>query len=229
MNYLNGFLLSYIKYGDHDAVLHCFTREKGYQSFFVRGIYSQKNKKKAYLLPLNELGLTLTPNIRGNSLQSISKIDLLEYPEFHQDVKANSMVFFVSDFLNQILRNEDQHEQIYDEILRFLDELEKKNYSAHLVFFIRILKSQGLLPLVTAGTFLDPESGTFGEEPHHHLFGADISRLWKMLILQENPYHIILNPNDRKNLLDTILVYYYYHFAGFRTPNSLEIVKQIFE
>ena len=44
-----GILLSYIKYGDNDAILHCFTENAGFQSFFMRGIYSPKNKKKAYL------------------------------------------------------------------------------------------------------------------------------------------------------------------------------------
>lgn len=49
------FLLSYTKYGDHDAVLHCFCRENGFESFFAKGIYAPKNKKKAFLFPLNEL------------------------------------------------------------------------------------------------------------------------------------------------------------------------------
>lgn len=43
-----GFLLSYIKYGDYDAILHCYTLESGFQSFFMRGIYSAKNKRKPF-------------------------------------------------------------------------------------------------------------------------------------------------------------------------------------
>ncbi|WP_308005690.1 recombination protein O N-terminal domain-containing protein, partial [uncultured Chryseobacterium sp.] len=55
MNSQNGFLLSYIKYGENDAVLHCFTEEDGFQSYFLKGIYAKKNKKKALLLPLSKL------------------------------------------------------------------------------------------------------------------------------------------------------------------------------
>jgi DNA repair protein RecO (recombination protein O) len=53
------FLLSYLKYGDNDAFLHCFSAEEGYQSFFVKGIYSAKNKKKPYLFPLNLLRVSV--------------------------------------------------------------------------------------------------------------------------------------------------------------------------
>ncbi|MBW8361146.1 MAG: DNA repair protein RecO [Kaistella sp.] len=228
MDSQNGFLLSYIKYGDNDAVLHCFTREKGFQSYFARGIYSSKNKKKAYLLPLNELNFTFSPH-RNGSIQTVSKIELLENPEFYNDVKANMMVFFVADFLNQVLRNENQQQNIYNEILRFLDELEKKNYRSHLIFLIKILKIQGLLPLVTPENYLDPETGSFFSEQLHPVFGTEISDLWKTLISAEDPYLVMLNTSARKDLLESILVYYHYHYTDFRTPDSLEIVQQIFE
>ncbi|MGS0748846.1 recombination protein O N-terminal domain-containing protein [Halpernia sp. GG3] len=35
-----GFLLSYLKYGDNDAILHCFTNDEGFESFYIRGIYA---------------------------------------------------------------------------------------------------------------------------------------------------------------------------------------------
>ena len=65
------FLLSYTKYGDHDAVLHCFCRENGFESFFAKGIYATKNKKKAFLFPLNEL-LVYTSDKKK------------KYPEYYQ-------------------------------------------------------------------------------------------------------------------------------------------------
>ena len=33
----------------------------------------------------------------------------------------------------------------------------------------------------------------------------------------------------RKTFLDSVLVYYHYHITDFKTPNSLEIIQQIFE
>ncbi len=229
MEIQTGFLLSYIKYGDHDAVLNCFTMEKGFQSFFAHGIYSAKNKKKAYLLPMNELCFTLKPKIKNNSIQNISKIELVENPDFYQDVKCNSIVFFTADFLNQILRNEDHQEHVYNEILRFLNELENKNYSSHLFFLIKILEVQGLLPLANNARYLDPESGNFYEDVRHTIFNSEISAIWKTVIEAEDSYKIHLESKTRKAFLSSILIYYHFHYPDFRVPNSLEIVQQIFE
>jgi len=70
-----GILLSYIKYGDNDAILHCFTENAGFQSFFMRGIYSPKNKKKAYLTPMTELYFTISDFHKKYNIQTISKIE----------------------------------------------------------------------------------------------------------------------------------------------------------
>jgi DNA repair protein RecO (recombination protein O) len=74
MNSQNGFLLSYLKYGENDAILHCFTEEEGFQSYFLKGIY-RKKKKKALLLPLNKLNFLINP-VKGNGIPSISKFEL---------------------------------------------------------------------------------------------------------------------------------------------------------
>lgn len=224
-----GFLLSYIKYGDYDAVLHCFTLEKGFQSFFARGIYSKKEKKKAYLLPLNELCFTLVSKHKTGAMSLVSKIELVENPDFYQNIKANAIVFFISDFLHQILRNEGENAKFYQEILFFLNELELGNYRAHFIFLIKILEISGLLPLVNHHIFLDPENGHFSSQKTHHLFSEEISNLWKAIILNQNPYKTEIPAKLKKDFLDSILVYYHYHFTDFRIPDSLEIVQQLFD
>lgn len=226
---LNGFILSYLKYGDNDAIIHSFTREKGFQNFFIRGIYSTKNKKKAYLFPFNKLCFILnSPRQRGD-MATISKLELNKNFDFSNDIKASSIIFFAADFLNQILRHEEASDKIYHEIEKFLSELESKNYQCHFVLLFKILKIQGFSPLVSEGGFLNPEDGKFSNESVHHLFNREVSSLWKQLILAENPYSIKINSILRKDFLDSLLVYYHEHISNFRTPSSLEIVQQLFD
>lgn len=225
----NGFLLSYIKYGDYDAVLHCFTKEKGFQSFFVRGIYNKRNKKKAYLIPLNELSFTLAHHHKAGALATVSNIELITCLDYNTDVKANAVVFFLSDFLNQILKNENQNTKIYFELQYFLKELQNKNYGAYLIFLVKILKNSGVLPLVNDAKFLDPETGIFSPEKSHPIFDETTSNLWKNIINADSAYQISIPTKLRSGFLDSILVYYHYHFSNFRIPDSLEIAKQIFE
>lgn len=222
-----GFLLSSLKYGDYDGILHCFTKEKGYQSFFVRGLYSPKSKKKACIQPLNEICLTIGKH-SGHKMPNVSTIELVENTDVYTDVRCANISFFVADFLNIILYDENRQEDVYDEILFFLNELEQKNYRSHLVFLLKILQIQGLSPLISSGCFLDVETGEFGFKQTHPLFTEEISILWKSFLQSDAPYKIGLSNVSSKNLLDGILVYYEYHYPNFRTPVSLEILREIF-
>ena len=224
----NGYLLTYLKYGDYDAILHVFTKEAGFQSFFVKGIYGPKNKKKAYLTAFNELNFIINQKNKGN-ISTVSRLELKNSFDFHNDFKANAILFFVADFLNQILKNEASSLKTYTEIENFRSELNAKNYQSHLIFLFKILEIQGFSPLENDGDFLNPETGTFAHEIQHQLFNQKISAIWKNLISAKSPYETKIKSKLRRDFLDSLLVYYHYHFTDFRTPKSLEIVQQIFE
>ena len=220
------FLLSYTKYGDHDAVLHCFCRENGFESFFAKGIYAPRNKKKAFLFPLNEL-LLYTSDKKKN-IQNVLKIEQKNTESFSSDVRKSSILFFISDLLNQVLRNENQNVGIYSEISVFLSQLQIDNFQSHLIFIFRLLKQQGLQPLFSDKTYLNPETGNFEDVEVHHFFNKTISNIWKDLITTQDPYSIKLSRMEKQNFLDSVLTYFHYHFTDFREPRSLEIIKEIF-
>ncbi|MBB4807893.1 DNA repair protein RecO (recombination protein O) [Chryseobacterium defluvii] len=228
MNSQKGFLLSFIKYGENDAVLHCFTEEDGFQTYFLKGVYSKRNKKKALLLPLNQLGFSISP-AKGSGIQSVSGFELIKNNDIYTDIKANTVIFFISDFLNQILRHENKNPGIFLGIEEFINELGRQNYQSHLIFLIKILKIQGVAPLINGGKYLDPETGVFSQSLTHQLFGEDISRVWKDIISSEVPYRIKIHQALRRDFLDSLLVYYHYHITDFRVPASLEVIQQIFE
>ncbi len=62
----------------------------------------------------------------------------------YTDIKTNTVIFFISDFLNQILKYENKNLSIYSGIDRFISELTNKNYQAHLLFLVAVLKIQEL-------------------------------------------------------------------------------------
>lgn len=222
-----GYVLSTLRYGDSDAIIHCFTQENGYRSFFVRGIFNPKSKTKTYLQPLSQIYFNINKT-GSREMPSISKIELLDKTDFQSDVKIGSIVFFAADFLNSSLRNENENQQAYDEIGNFIDALKSKNYHAHTILLLRILKMQGLAPLSSDGEFLNLEDGNFGNTVTHKLLSTEISQLWKNLLLEKFPYAIKIDKSLRKPLLESLLLYYQVHFPGFKVPVSLEILKQIF-
>lgn len=222
---LNCFILSYVKYGDHDAVLHCYCEDDGFQSFFAKGLFSSKSKKKGYVSPLNYLQISISK--RNKSISNITHIELLNQYDY-TNININTILWFISDFLNQILRNEADDRKIYFEIERFLAELYQLNFSAHLAFLYKLLSYLGISPLSGEGSFLNPETGTFSTTQSHHLFDANISAIWKNYLTKDVPYKIKLNRTNRNLFLETLMIYYTYHLPGFYQPYSLDVIRQIY-
>lgn len=229
MQNVHCFLLSYVKYGDNDAILYCFSEDSGYQSFFAKSIYSSKNKKKAYLFPLNKLNITLLPKKIGGGMPNVGKIEMLEREYDFSDVKTNTVLLFVADFLNQVLRDETQRNLAFDEIQVFLRELYAGNAGSYPAFIFKILAQQGLSPLPGNGSYLDPEAGNFSLVQTHSFFDEEISDVWKRLIEAEDIYKVSLSRSLRRQFLDSVMLYYKLHFAGFTEPNSLDIIQHIYE
>ena len=193
----------------------------------MRGIYSAKNKKKAFLSPLNELEITFS-NHHGN-LPTIKKVELSEKLPDEVNVNQNAVIFFLSDFLNQILKNESQHVTLYQEIKFFKQKILEKKMHAHYFFLIRMLQFFGISPLVSEEKFLNIEKGVFQEEITQKEVDEELSFLWKKILNQEIEEDFIIEKKYRKSLLDSILQYYKMHFPEFYSPKSLPVILEVFE
>ncbi|WP_411897445.1 DNA repair protein RecO [Elizabethkingia occulta] len=217
-----GFLISYLKYGENDAVLHIYTHNEGYKSYFLKGIYSKRNKKKALLQFLFEIQFTTNPKASGLPLIS----DLQAYGQLPEwNIKTNTLQFFIADILSNILRNEAQNESIYSKISGFIDQLKEENISAHVHFLIILTEDFGIKPLLNDAIYLNPEKGIYEHFSSHHCFDDSTSALWKSIL--EEGYSVKLTNTERRRLLESILVYYSIHIPEFKNPASLEVLQQI--
>ena len=223
------FLLSYLKYGDNDAILHCFCSENGFQSFFAKGIYAIKNKKKPYLFPLNLLNITITKVVSDQKIARISKIELAPDHYTFDDVAMNTILFFTADFLHQVLREEGKNPVLFEQILKVRKEISMQNYDAYLVFILQFLTISGIAPFSEDKKFLNPESGLFEEVMANPIFDEKVSALWKIFLRHENAYELRLKRDERSVFLDSLMIYCHIHITGFYTPNSLAVVRQVFE
>lgn len=229
MNKQTAFLLSYLKYGDNDAIIHCFTKENGFQTFFLRGVYSAKNKKKAYLLPLNEILITTVDKFHNSKLSVITKIETLDVSVQDYDIKASTIYFFIADFLNQVLKNENKNEEFYEEIKLLNKMIEERKFHSHYIFTLKILKFFGFLPLLEEGNFLNLEKGEFQIFKEGQTLDEDVSLVWKAIINEGFSYNFTVEKNLRKKFLDSIMLYYKNHFPDFYTPKSLAVLAEIFD
>ena len=134
----------------------------------------------------------------------------------------------MAEFLSQVLKTEVKQENIYLVIKKFCNAVEQNNFHAHFIFLVEFLKIQGIAPLVSDEKYLDPEMGRYDIMVSHYLFNEEISSLWKNYILESGISNIKIKNELKRQFLDSVMLYYYYHFPDFKTPKSLEVLKMIF-
>ena len=127
-----------------------------------------------------------------------------------------------------VYKRQGKNDSMYVEILNFKGSLKKSNFYAHYFFLIKILEILGLAPLISENKFLNLEKGIFQDDISPEIINDEVSILWKK-ILDDKAIDLEMNKITKKKLLDSILLYYNYHFPDFRYPKSLEIINQIFE
>ncbi len=229
METYNSYLLSYLKYGDHDAILHCFTEDHGYLSFFAKGIYAAKNKKKPYLFPLNQLFITVSRRGSHDTMLRMSKIESTGSFYGDQNIAVSTVLFFVADFLNQVLRDEGANGRLFLEIESVREAISSRKADAYLAFIIRYLQISGVAPLPGSKPFLNPESGVFEEEISHTFFDEQVSAIWQQFLQADRIYDVTLKRSQRSAFLDSLMLYCQYHITGFHIPQSLAVVREIFD
>ena len=229
-------VLTSVKYGDSDLIVKCLT-QNGIKSYLLRKIYSARGKKlkTAYFQPLNQLELSAIHN-KKNHLNSIREVQLsLLYLSLSTNVYKQSIAFFLAELLAGVLREEEENLVLFEFVessLVWLDE--NDNYADfHLLFLLKLTRHLGFYPETSENqaVYFDLQEGMFTNiKPFGHFIdGVDID-LFKSIIGINFDDMISLkwNSNNRRRVLDLMMIYYECHLPGFRKPKSLKVLKEVF-
>ncbi len=227
MNLHTCYILSSIKYGDRDAVVKAYSVQTGFQSYFVKGAFGSKSKYKSYIFPFNEVEITVK-NEKPDQILPVTKIELIHSSYDDANVLKSSVLLFCSDFLSHILRTENASVEVYAEITMFLSRMEQNPSDAHLYLLFHMLRYNGLLPLVSNGTYLNPEVGEFTNDSSGYAISEPTSLLWKKMIQEENSTSMVFTREQRTAFLESMIQYYQIHFSNFKIPKSYQVLKDLF-
>ena len=218
---MKGIVLSKIRYKDNALIVTLFDEDYGKKTFFKT--ISKKGKEQVYFEPLSFIDYT-TNNSSNKKWQSIKSLNLLHtYPK-DNILLENCSRYFISDFLNKVL-----HEEGNPHLFQFLSntilEIGYTNYSDQLIRF-----------LIEISPFLGvyiPSNGSF----HFDLIESDFcqlkpshgSYLDKLELLNVTKFKsgVELNKLDKKNLFETLMRFYSFHFEGLQNLKSLDILKEV--
>ena len=157
------------------------------------------------------------------------------YDDLRFNIIKSNIALFLSEFLSNVLRFQEENADLYRYIKDSLINLDKisKYESFHINFLINLLKFLGIKPETNNENFkfFDIENGIFKttNDSLYCVGGELVIEFKKLLGTNFDQYFEILKTtNQRRNMTNFLMNYYKYHISGFKKPNSLEILNGLF-
>ena len=233
----NAIVLSKIKYRDNDLIVKCYTENRGVVSYLLRGVLKSKkgNSKVAYFQLLSQL--QIEENHKANqSLQTIKESKLAYvYKSIHTNVFKSAIVMFLAEVLSNVLREEEQNEQLYDYLKTTLQwfDYQDEFSNFHLLFLLNLTKHLGFYPNTSEKNkpYFNLSNGLFESKKKgfHSVSGDNLTILKQLLGIKFEALHTIkLSSKQRQSFLGMILLYFELHLGDFKKPKSLQILNQVF-
>lgn len=228
-------VLSTVKYQDKGLIVKCFTQISGVKSYFIRNAFAKGKGafNNAYFRPLTLLEVEAQHKNKGG-LEYLKELKLAHpYQTVFADFYKSSMGIFIAEMLNQLLREEEANEALFEYLETALLWFDHQEFAAnfHLIVLLGITKYLGFYPDFSnaEAAFFDPVAGSFTPAFESDCFEAEETQLFKRLLahgFQSNQR--VFNVKERNILLELMLRYYDRHISGFRHPKSLTVLREIF-
>lgn len=223
-----GIVLGAIHYKHNSRILKVYTQKNGIVAFFV-GI-QKKSNILAFCQPLYPVNITYSSNSKSVSLYQIKEIStLLPLQSVYSNIKKTSVVFFISEVILLTIKEEANNEKLFSFLYRSIQKLENEDFNDGFVveFLAEFTIYLGIEPLIENGLYFNIQSGelqnNFQEvlclnQNHTALF----CKLFSELSTQS------FQKSEKQNLLHFLLHYYQMQIPNFKTPKSLEIIREVF-
>ena len=144
--------LTYIKYGESSIVSKIFTKEKGLQTFMVKGVRSKKSKKKiSYFEPLKLLTVD-AKYTNTKSMHYVEEINIVHATENSIDkINRNFIAYFIAEICSKVLQDNEHNHDLFDYLWILSIKLfnsEKINPNFAIIFLLDLSKFLGFYPSI---------------------------------------------------------------------------------
>ena len=234
-----GIVLSTINYNDKYLLAPIYTNTFGRVTYMIPKTKSRSSKvQKSLFSPLSILDLEVDHQV-SRDIQRIREAQNA-FPLFSvpTNIVKTSIAFFLSEFLNRILKDTDEYEHVFTflkQSIQILEDSDKGLANYHLVFILKLTRFLGFYPNFedyAQGDIFDMLNGIFvSKQPlHKHFVNKTESQVLSLLarINYENMQHFQFSRQDRLNIINRILEYYRIHSHDFPALKSLDILHELF-
>ena len=235
-----GIVLQSIRYGDTSLIVKVFTRSLGLRSYMVKGAYNHNSKSRVALFQnLNLINYVETGKPNKSTLGYMKDVQLnTVYQSIPFVMNKSAILMYVSELLSKTLTEQEQNEPLYDFIARSLLwlDLVHQNYANFPLFFtLELTRHLGFYPKANhqAGYCFDMMEGSFAHDlPMHPYYFESENALILSQLLNANideACHLLLYVNQRRELLDGLIVFMRLHAPVMNDFHSHEVLKTVLE
>jgi DNA repair protein RecO (recombination protein O) len=231
-----GIVLKTTKYSESSIIAKIFTKKHGVLSFMIQGIRTSKNKQKGNLIQnLNILNMEVYLKEQRN-LNRIKEYNTnYIYKYLHIDIGKQSVALFAIELISKCVKEHEVNERLYDYLSLFLIELDKEINTIEnkpLFFLLETASILGFEPSlhnILNGTYFNLESGRFEDRivNANSLDEKETIILKKMMAMYYDKGELKLTHQERKLLLEKMLLYFRWHVNDFSELKSPGVLSEV--
>lgn len=224
--------LTYIKYGESSIISKLFTKEKGLQSFIIKGVRKKKSKKTlSYFAPLRLLTINASFNTKKN-LQYLGDVGIEKHIDYSEsDMKKNFLCYFIAEVNAKVLQENENNEPLFNfvwdtAITLFESKKNDSNFALNYLINLSYFLGFGPSKQDSEKLFFNLETGTFSQTKISKKTSLDEeSSKYLSALLNEKP--ICIPQKKRSDLLKNLLVYYKLHHYNLSGITSHLIIEEL--
>lgn len=230
-----------IDYSESSIILKCYTDTYGMQSYLINGVRKSKgNVRPSHVLPLTLLELEAYHQNNKNiqRIKELKCVPVLHH--IHFDMVKSAIGMFVSEVIYRVIKEENNPDHaVFDFLfntIQMLDIEEERLTNFPIYFLLQFSRFLGFYPkkgvseLHTGFNFKD---GIFERYDPNDPFMLDETSGKILLELLGKGYEEqkadMIRLDQRKYLLNSLILYYNEHLNGFSNMKSHEILSEVLE
>lgn len=239
-----GIVLHTLKYAETSVIARVYTDRFGMQSYLIKGVRSSRSVlRPALFQPGTMLDMVVTRREK-QTLHAVKEARLeTPYTTLHTDIRKSSVALYMNELVYRAVREETPDPGLFRflrESLLALDTTEGSVADFPLCFSMQLMQFLGILPRtdpVHPEEWFDLREGHFtpGPPSHPDCLDPPTGQTWAAYLSLRTPQEWVKgfdgsafrSPVSRRQMLETLLLYYRLHLPGFSGTRSHRILHDV--
>ena len=235
-----GIVLQSIRYGESSLIVKVLTRNCGLRSYLVKGALNHSTHNRAALFQnLHLINYIETSKQNRNALGYMKDVQIASvYGSLPFVMNKSAIMMYVSELLSKTITEQEQNETLYDFIVQsllWLDLVDDNYANFPLYFTLELTRHLGFYPKANhqEGFYFDMIEGlfTYNCPLHPYRFDIEAAALLSSILNAsiEEVCALPLCVSQRRELLETLLVFMRLHNHTMNDFHSHEVLKTVLE